>query len=52
MVLEDDVPEEEPVEESRPDPTPKEFTVMVIKPDAVQAGKIDEIIERVSPFNE
>ena len=29
------------------DPTPKQFTVMVIKPDAVQAGKVDEIIERV-----
>lgn len=29
------------------EPTHKQFTVMVIKPDAVQAGKIDEIIERV-----
>ena len=33
------------------DPTPKQFTVMVIKPDAVQAGKVDEIVERVSPYN-
>lgn len=50
-MLDEDVAEDEPVEESRPDPTHKEFTVMVIKPDAVQAGKIDEIIERVSPSN-
>ena len=51
VVLEDEVVEEEPVEEQRPEPTPKECTVMVIKPDAVQAGKIDEILERVRPFN-
>ncbi len=51
MVLEDGVKKEETVEETRPDPTRKEFTVMVIKPDAVQAGKIDEIIEKVSSFN-
>lgn len=29
------------------DPTPKQFTVLVIKPDAVQAGKVDEIVEKV-----
>ncbi len=51
VVLEDEVVEEEPVEEQRPEPTRKECTVMVIKPDAVQAGKIDEIVERVRPFN-
>ena len=29
------------------EPTPKQFTVLVVKPDAVQAGKVDEIIEKV-----
>ena len=29
------------------EPTPKQFTVLVIKPDAVQAGKVDEIVEKV-----
>jgi hypothetical protein len=28
-------------------PTHKQFTVMVIKPDAVQDGKVEEILERV-----
>ena len=30
------------------EPTKKQFTVLVIKPDAVQAGKVDEILEKVS----
>ena len=29
------------------EPTRKQFTVLVIKPDAVQAGKVDEILEKV-----
>ena len=29
------------------EPTHKQITVMVIKPDAVQAGKVDDILERV-----
>ena len=29
-------------------PTKKQFTVLLIKPDAVLAGKADEIVERVS----
>jgi hypothetical protein len=29
------------------EPTPKQFTVLVIKPDAVQAGKVDDIVEKV-----
>ena len=28
-------------------PTKKEVTVMIIKPDVVKAGKVDEIIEQV-----
>ncbi len=31
-----------------PEPTHKEFTVMVIKPDAVEAGKVDEIMEKIT----
>ena len=33
------------------EPTPKQFTVLLIKPDAVQAGKVDEILEKASYFN-
>ena len=29
------------------DPTPKQITVLLIKPDAVQAGKVDDIVEKV-----
>ena len=29
------------------EPTPKQFTVLLIKPDAVQAGRVDEIVEKV-----
>ena len=29
------------------EPVHKQYTVLVIKPDAVQAGKVDEIMERV-----
>ena len=29
------------------EPTPKQFTVLVIKPDAVQAGKVEDIVEKV-----
>ena len=29
------------------EPVHKQFTVMVIKPDAVQAGKVEEILEKV-----
>ncbi len=32
---------------SHPAPTLKQYTIMVIKPDAVQAGKVEEIVERV-----
>ena len=28
-------------------PTKKQYTVMVIKPDAVESGKVEEIVERV-----
>ena len=32
------------------EPTPKQYTVLLIKPDAVQAGKVDEIIEKVGLY--
>ena len=32
---------------SHSEPTPKQFTVLLIKPDAVKAGRVDEIVEKV-----
>jgi hypothetical protein len=34
-----------------PVPTKKEVTLMIIKPDAVKAGKVDEIIEQVYTYS-
>lgn len=45
--LEEDEEEEEAEPQGRPEPVHKQFTVMVIKPDAVQAGKVEEILEKV-----
>ena len=39
--------EEARLEALKPKPVPKECTVMVIKPDAVEAGHVDEILEKV-----
>ena len=39
--------EEARLEALKPKPIPKECTVMVIKPDAVEAGHVEEILEKI-----